>query len=154
MPACAATIAETPGGPLTIQAAIDAAAEGDSILLVGTGAIPLSGPGNRDIDVRGKALLIPGVGSYEAPHRGFVLQNGEGPSTVIEHLKVTRAQSPLSQSGGAVPCMGSSPEIVSCRFVDDHASGVGSAIFSLGGSPRLRAARRRADPERSSPRRG
>ena len=146
VPAWGATIEVTPGGPLTIQAAIDAAADGDSILLVGTPVTPFSGPGNRDIDVRGKALVITGVGSdpvidcqgsYEEPHRGFLLQHGEGPSTVIEHLTVTNAQSPVGENGGALLCTGSSPEIVSCQFLGNHSSGTGNAIFSYGGSPRI-----------------
>src|SRR5262245_17746089 len=86
----AATWTVTPGGPLTIQAAIDAAAPGDSVVLAGTAATPFTGDGNRDLSLHGKAITVTGAGydawidcqgSSAAAHGGFGLTDGEGPGT-------------------------------------------------------------------------
>ena len=93
----------------TIQAAIDAVVDGDIIELTdGT----FTGDGNRDIDYLGKAItvrsqsgdpescIIDCGASPGSPHRGFLLENAEGPESVIEGVTI---QNGYRSAGGAVP---------------------------------------------------
>lgn len=81
----------------TIQAAVDAVPD-ESIIELADGVY--TGPGNRDIDLRGKTITIRSrsrdatkvildvQGSLEDPHRGFHIHLGEGPKTRIEYLTI------------------------------------------------------------------
>ena len=101
----------------TIQSAVTAAVAGDIIVLTsGT----FTGPGNRDIDLFGKAITLRsqsgdpdsviidcqgGPGSY---HRGFTFHSGETSATVL--LGMTIANGHVTSSGGGVSCTsGSAP---------------------------------------------
>jgi hypothetical protein len=79
----------------TIQAAIDAAEDGDIICLAdGT----YTGNGNRDIDFRGQAItvrshsgdpdqcIIDCEGSHAEPHRGFRFHHGESTDSVLNRF--------------------------------------------------------------------
>jgi parallel beta-helix repeat protein len=100
----------------TIQAGINAAVDGDTVLVAdGT----YTGDGNRDIDFKGKAILVtskngPEVtvidceGSYEDPHRGFYFHSGEDLSSVVRGFTITNG---YAFSGGGIYCYLSSPTI-------------------------------------------
>jgi hypothetical protein len=130
----------TPDGgadSLTIQAAIDAAADGDTILLA---AGTYTGAGNRDIEFHGKALVLIGIAGPEStildcqgvegePHRGFHFHEGEGAGSRIAGLTITNGfaegRYPACY-GGAILCIGSSPTIEDCWLVrnrSDHFGG-------------------------------
>ena len=100
--AASAAIREVPGGYATIQAAIDAAADGDTVVLaVGT----YTGDGNRDIEFKGKAITVRSTnpadwdivattvidcqGSVAEGHRGFDFQDWEDANSVIDGLTIT-----------------------------------------------------------------
>jgi hypothetical protein len=100
LPARPATYLVNPEGTgdfPTIQAAVDAAENGDIILLADG---VFSGDGNRDIGYRGKAItvrsesgnpeecIIDCGGSPEDFHRGFYFQAGELPSSRLEGLTI------------------------------------------------------------------
>lgn len=80
----------------TIQAAIDATEDGDSVLVApGT----YSGEGNRNISFRGRNIVVtteggPRVttvdvlGSASDPGRGFLIDGGEGPSAILEGFTI------------------------------------------------------------------
>jgi len=124
----------------TIQAGADAASSGDTLLLA-SGVF--RGPGNRDIDPRGKALVIRGAAGDPAscvidcagapgdPHRAFVLASQEGPDFVIEALTVENGLAPERPrpDGGAIYLgENGAPRVRGCRFRGNRAS-LGGAIF-------------------------
>ncbi len=94
----------------TIQAAVDAAIGGEVIALR---AGVYAGPGNRDIDLAGKAVTITGLGpdpaviDCENLGRGFLCDSGEGPGTILHGLKIVHA-------GSGVVCNNGSPTLISC----------------------------------------
>jgi hypothetical protein len=123
----------------TIQAAIDAATDGDVIALTdGT----FAGDGNRDIDYLGKVITVrsqSGVpedcvidceGSETDPHCGFHFQTGEPPESVLEGVTIQSGWGVYPNLGGAIRCAGgSSPTVVSCVFLENHG---GAVVCSMG----------------------
>jgi hypothetical protein len=150
-PASARTWFITPAGTgdtPTIQAGIDSAAAGDTLLLADG---EFSGEGNRNIDSMGKAIVItsasgstvinPRYPEDTEPRRGFIFQSGESPDAVLEGVSVIYAH---ADTGSAVLCAnGSSPTILNCRFsacgehpVPNLTCGGGMACLA-GSSPRV-----------------
>jgi len=125
----------------TIQAAIDAAVDGDIVALADG---VFTGPGNRDIDLLGKEITVRSQNGYancvidcEGTGRGFLLVSGETALSVLQGLTVTHGWSGGEwEEGGAVQCDGSSPTLTDCAFVDNQAHGGGALTFS-GGAPSI-----------------
>jgi len=128
----------------TLQAAVDAATPGDLILLADG---IYAGPGNRDVDLRGKALAIRSQsgnpqactidcgGSAANHHRAFVSHAGEPASTRLEGLRIIGGQAAV---GGAIWCDdAASPEITRCTFSGNTALNSGGAIACTGGAAPL-----------------
>lgn len=121
----AATFAVTPAGPLTIQAAIDLAASGDTILLAsGT----YSGPGNRDLIVPWKNLLIMSAGGNPdfcvidcsgGAGSGITLQG----SSSLVGLTIIRA------SAGGIFANTGNVKIQNCVVNHNTTTGWGGGIF-------------------------
>jgi len=144
-PAGAATFLVQPDGSgdfPTIQAGIDAAANGETVAL-GNGTF--TGDGNRDVDFLGKAITVrsqsgdPSTcvldceGTSTSPHRGFRLVSGEGPDSRLEGITITRGYTRI-EGGGAVFCGNANPTIVGCVLADNTAwdmelGGRGGAIL-------------------------
>ena len=132
------TIVVSPTGILTIQAAIDLAQTGDVVeLLDGI----YTGPGNRNLDLQGKAITIRSQsgnaaacvidceGSADTELRcAMHIHRGEGPQTVIEGLTLTGGYSGV---GGGIYCESTSPTIRHCRFVANHAVN-GGGLSAIG----------------------
>lgn len=123
----------------TMQEALDAADDGDTIL-VGIGTF--SGPNNRDMDFHGKTLnllstfgpentVIDCGGSEFYPHRGFRFHGGEDQSARLEGFTIRNG---YSESGGGILCEdGSSPKIIDCIITENGAiTGGGIACDSSG----------------------
>lgn len=134
------TVSAGGGGDFaTIQAAIDGASPGDTIL-VGPGTY--RGDGNRDLKMRGKAIVLRGIegagktvlecgGGPGTPHRGFYIHEGEGSGTVIEGFTVTGGyvDGPLPANyGGGMLCVGSSPTVRACRFIRNRSAHFGGGV--------------------------
>lgn len=146
---CLAAVIHVPSEQPTIQAGIDFAMDGDTVLLLpGTYA----GDGNRDIVVQGKAVSIVSVlgpdatiisceGSEDYPRGGFTFINVDS-TTALKGLTVTGGWRTL---GGAVLLDSASPSILNCIFLQndapgwasslDHNGGMGGALCCQGSSP-------------------
>lgn len=138
------------GAKPTIQEAIDAAAEGDTILLApGT----YRGPGNRDLELRGKAIAIVGEegpertildpqGKEGEPHRAFHFHEGEKEGTLVRGITITGGyvEGPFPACyGGAILCHHSSPTIEDCRMIGNRSGHFGGAMVCFeDASPVLR----------------
>ncbi|MBI5267022.1 MAG: right-handed parallel beta-helix repeat-containing protein [candidate division Zixibacteria bacterium] len=118
----------------TIQAGIDAAIDGDTVMvLAGT----YSGPGNRDIDFKGKKIWVYGFGGADQTiidcggtstelHTGFIFQNNEDSTCLLTGFTIKNAWYPLQQdNSGAIIIKGSSAPVISfCTIAGNHANGI------------------------------
>jgi hypothetical protein len=120
---------------LTIQAAVDAAVHGDSILLApGT----YRGVGNRDIELRGKNLVVTSsagpldtVIDCEQAGRGFYLHEHE--TATVERLTIqngyARAFAGDPGTGGGIRCGVTIATISDCRILNNHADTNGGGVY-------------------------
>lgn len=120
----------------TIQAAIDAAWNGDNVRVMdGT----YTGDGNRDLDTKGKrvtvqsystnasACIIDCQGSSGSPHRGFYIRKGEGSGTLIKNMKIING---WANYGAGINIFGCSPTIQGCILSGNHATIDGGGIMA------------------------
>ncbi len=130
----------------TIQAAIDASINGDTVF-VADGIY--TGEGNRDIDFKGKAITVKSEngpenciidcnGSIAKPHRGFYFDNGEDANSALDGFKiingyaspeVVRYPHKLWPIGGAIYCADSNPAIKNCILIDNFAPEWGGGMY-------------------------
>jgi hypothetical protein len=117
-----------------IQAGLNKATEGDTILVAqGT----YVGPGNRDLDFHGKAVILR---APAGPHdtvidctrqcRGFHFHSGETAATAVIGFKIRNGR---ASQGGAIACRGSHPQIRNCVIEqnDEPNSGAGGLYCHL-----------------------
>ena len=157
-----AAIINVPGDEPTIQAGIDAAMNGDEIVVA---------PGTyfETINFLGKAITLRSSGGPEVTiidaggdlGAGSVVtcDGAEGPGSVLQGFTITGGvafegggmyndgSSPTvigcvfegnsANLGGGIYVVSSSPTIVGCRFSQNSATGDGGAIYNLYGSPAL-----------------
>jgi len=147
-----------PNNFATIQAAIDFSGNGD-VIEVAPGTY--SGPGNRDIDFRGKAIIVRSelgrdstiidCGSVGGAHRGFYFHQGEDADTLLSGFTITGGRvsgtqipsssmnwtpSPTHPIGGGIYCEFSSPSIADCVIIDCGAE-IGGGIGGVGAAPTI-----------------
>ncbi len=131
-------LADSTGDYVTIQEAVDAAQEGDTIL-VGSGVY--TGEGNRDITLSGKNITIDGlefrsplvepvVIDCEGAGRAFDFGPGVGPATVITDFTFLNGAA-AGAEGGIMRCDHAGPTIYDCEFYGG-AAGSGGAIAAIG----------------------
>ncbi len=133
----------------TIQAAVWAAADGDTILLTdGT----FTGWENRNVDFIGLAIVIESQGGNPEAciidcegtpgevRRGFDLHSGEGPGAILRGITITRGLADGgcgTLRGGAISCSNeASPTIENCVFLDNETAW-GGALYCHTASPNL-----------------
>jgi hypothetical protein len=119
----------------TIQAALDGAINGDTIVVrdgVRTGA------GNRNLDFRGKGITLRSKNGPEnciidcrKKGRGFYFHTGESTDSVVDGFTIVRGSS--TNRGGAFCCINSSPTIINCRIAHNSVyGGMGSSGYGGG----------------------
>ncbi len=122
-----------------IQEGIDAASNGD-IVVVKDGIY--TGDGNRDIDFRGKAIILMSEngpencvidceGTEEEPHRGLYFHSGEDDTSILDGFTITNG---LAEHGGGIYCYESSPMIANNTIIANTGF-CGGGINCYGASP-------------------
>ena len=146
-----------PSDYATIQAALDAAQDGD-IIEVAAGVYQDNG--NTDLDCQGKAITLRGPDGpdktiircgNQRQQRGFYFHRGESADCVIEGFTIEQgsaltgslpqnvAQWASTKSmplGGGIYCLNSSPTLINCVIRECRAV-VGGGVACVGGQPRL-----------------
>ena len=133
-----------PGAYPTIQAAIDAAAPGDTVV-VADGVY--TGDGNKDLDFNGKDIEVRSLNGpaaciidCENNGRGFYLHSGETNSAMISGFTIRNGSvtGQWPDGGGAIACHGASPSITNCHFRNNSSSEPGGAVMLYGASTTIR----------------
>ncbi|UCD62524.1 MAG: hypothetical protein JSW34_07070, partial [Candidatus Zixiibacteriota bacterium] len=136
------TAIHVPADHATIQAAIDAADDGDSVV-VADGIY--KGEGNRDIQFRGKSITLvsengPGAtiidceGTVDALHIGFNFSSTDESGTVIDGFTVRNG---YSAQGSGVLLKSASPTIKNCVFINNIGTVSGGAVRLKASSARF-----------------
>ncbi len=143
-PARAATIREPANEP-TIQAGIDAATSGDTVLVA---AGTYTGLGNRDLDFGGRDLVVrsedgPGLtvidvqGNPQAPARAFYFHSGETAAAVVAGFTIRNGfrseNMSIQGTGGAVLSIDAAPTFQSCYFESNSVAYLGGGAISCQG---------------------
>ena len=111
-----------PGDQPTIQAGIDVAENGDTVL-VADGVY--TGQGNKNLDFGGKLITVRSengpdncVIDCEDEGRGFFFHNAETEASVLQGFTVKNGK---VERGGGILCDNSSPTIIECAIADNCA---------------------------------
>ena len=134
---CVTRTLRVPGEYASIQAAIDAAIDGDVVELADGTYI---GAGNKNLDFRGKGITVRGatddptlcVIDCEGDGRGVLFQRGELSDATLGWVTIANGK---RRDGGGVYCDNSSPTLINCIIRDCEAiGGSGGGIFCYYGS--------------------
>lgn len=126
--AAQAKIIHVPGDYLTIQKGIDAAVDGDTVLIADG---IYTGTGNKNLDFKGKAITVKSENGAEncvidcqGDGRGFYFHSGESSSSVVNGFTVKNGSAVGSwpdNSGAGILCESSSPAIANNTIIENTA---------------------------------
>jgi len=123
----------------SIQAAIDAATDGDTVV-VADGIY--AGPGNRNIDFRGKRITVRSengpercIIDCEGGGRGFLFRTNEDAGSVLDGFAVRNART--GGDGGGILCSSAGPTICNTVVSDCKCGGSGARVCIAAGSPKI-----------------
>ncbi len=127
-------IIDVPGDFTSIQSAVNAAVDCDTIVLKNG---IWAGLNNKGIDLQGKSITV--ISENRQPqtciidcwhrNRAFLFENFEDETTVIQGIAVRNGK---SNKGGAMACFSSSPSIADCMIYKNSASWQGGGIYCEG----------------------
>jgi len=108
----------------TIQAAIDASADGDTVIVAdGT----YTGKDNKNLDFNGKELMLQSengplktIIDCENDGRGFYFHNGELEDALVSGFTITNGR--VMDQGGGIYVINSAPTITNCIIVNNMAT--------------------------------
>ena len=139
-PASAASVLRVPIGFATIQEAIDAASDGDTVRV---------GPGTHigQIDFKGKSIVVESVAGakrtiIDSGGSGPVVRftSGEGRTSVLRGFTITGAAQPPMPAGGGVRIKGTSPTIENSIITGNNGC-LGLGVYVDRGSPLIQDTR-------------
>ncbi len=118
----------------TIQAGINAAVAGDTVLVA---AGTYTGAGNRDVDFSGKAITVKSAGGPDVTiidcqgtsgdnHRGILFVAGEDTTSRLDGFTITNGY--VWTEGGGIAVNQASPLIQNCRLINNTSSNEGGGI--------------------------
>jgi hypothetical protein len=130
---------ENIGPKKTIQAGINVAREGDTVLVA---AGTYKGPGNALLDFGGKSVVLhapsgPASTSIDCGNYwsgAFLFQSNETPATAVVGLTITNV---LENQGRAIFCWNSHPQIRNCVIRSNTANKSGGALYCYNSMPIL-----------------
>ncbi|NQS97761.1 MAG: hypothetical protein HQ591_04845, partial [candidate division Zixibacteria bacterium] len=122
-----------PGDYRTIQAGINAAVDGDTVLVAdGT----YTGEGNKNIDFLGKTIVVISengpencVIDCEDDGRGFYFHSGEDSNSVLEGVQIINGF--CFFYGAGISCIFSSPTIKNCIISENRIMGINDSVYLL-----------------------
>jgi predicted outer membrane repeat protein len=128
-----------PGQYGTIQAAIDAAVDGDEVVIADG---VYTGVGNKNLDFAGKAIMVRSAGGdpglciihCQGAGRGFFFHSGEAAGAAVRDLMVVDAS---ADYGGAVYCEGANPTLINCVITSNVVELEGAGVYCLNAAPTL-----------------
>ncbi len=140
-----AAVIRVPDDQPTIQAGIDAASDGDTVLVAdGT----YTGSGNKNLDFKGKAITVKSdsgaencIIDCENDGRGFYFHSGETETSVVDGFTIRNGNTGdiyPDNRGGGIRCNNSSPTIINNIFKNNSApghKGYGGGISCFSSSP-------------------
>lgn len=129
------------GDAPTIQAGIDSSSTGDTVL-VASGTY--RGDGNRDLDLKGKAITVKSEsddpatciidcdGTLPEPHRGFHFHSGETRLSVVRGFKIINGVIGAAPGGGGILSESASPTIENCMISENEVLYRGGGVSCRG----------------------
>jgi hypothetical protein len=134
-------IIHVPGDYPNIQAGIDAASDGDTVLAAdGT----YTGSGNKNLDFNGKAITVESengaencIIDCEEEDRAFYFHSGETSEAVVRGFKIINAR--INGNGGGIYCGNSSSPTIESNIIMGNrtVNGHGGGIYCENSSPTI-----------------
>ncbi len=122
----------------TIQSGIDAASDGDTVLVASGN---YSGVGNVNLDFQGKAIVLISQSGADSTiidgmdrARGVIFNSGETETSVLQGFTIFNCRVEGENFGGGIYCLYASP-IIRNNIIIENYGYLGGGIGCVGGAP-------------------